>query len=86
MKNIETVEWTPLCISDEDLSQLPPCQFYACEYDVLKNDADIMHARLQKLNKKTDLTLWKGNLLFSSSTIFDSRHFTMENWFLQLKL
>ena len=60
MKHIETVEFTPMNMSDEDLKLLPDCQFYTCEYDVLKNDGDIMHARLTKLNKPTTMTLWQG--------------------------
>ena len=62
MKYIEKVEWTPMCISDEILKEVPDCQFYACEYDVLKNDADILHARLQKLGKSTKMTLWEGKI------------------------
>ena len=61
MKNIESGEFTPLAISDEDLAKLPPCHFYACEYDVLKNDAEIMHARLSALGKPSELVIWKGS-------------------------
>ena len=60
MENIEKVEFTPLNISDEELADIPDCQFYVCEYDVLKNDGQIMHARLQKLKKNTKLTLIEG--------------------------
>ena len=49
MENIEKVEFTPLNISDEELADIPDCQFYVCEHDVLKNDGQIMHSRLQKL-------------------------------------
>ena len=47
-------------ISDEELADIPDCQFYVCEYDVLKNDGEIMHARLQKLKKNTQITLIEG--------------------------
>ena len=57
---VKSVEWTPLSMSDELLKQLPDCQFYACQHDVLKNDADILHARLQNLEKTTKMTLWEG--------------------------
>ena len=60
MENIEKVEFTPLNISDEELADIPDCQFYVCEYDVLKNDGQIMHARLQKLKKNTQITLIEG--------------------------
>ena len=61
-KYIQSVEWTPLSMPDEILKQLPDCQFYTSQYDVLKNDADILHARLQSLEKPTKMTQWKGNL------------------------
>ena len=60
MENIEKVEFTPLNISDEELADIPDCQFYVCEYDVLKNDGQIMHARLQKLKKNTQITTIEG--------------------------
>ena len=59
-KVVASVEWTPLSMSDELLKQLPDCQFYTSQYDVLKNDADILHARLQNLGKPTKMTLWEG--------------------------
>ena len=61
-KYVESVEWTPLSMSDEILKQLPDCQFYTAQYDVLKNDADILHARLQSLRKPTKMTVWEGQL------------------------
>ena len=60
MENIEKVEFTPLNISDEELADIPDCQFYVCEYDVLKNDGQIMHARLQKLKKNSQITTIEG--------------------------
>ena len=60
MSVIEQVEFTPLNISDEVLSEAPDCQFIVCEHDVLKNDGQIMHARLKKLDKCSSLYEFKG--------------------------
>ena len=60
MAEIEKVEFVPLNISDEALTQVPNCHFITCEHDVLKNDADIMHARLQKLGKSSKLVNLEG--------------------------
>ena len=72
MENIEKVEFTPLNISDEELADIPDCQFYVCEYDVLKNDGQIMHARLQKLKKNSQITTIEGLChIFSESHIYE---------------
>ena len=52
--------YIPLFIPDDDLKSLPPVVTFGCEHDVLKNDADILHARLQKLGKSSKMTLWEG--------------------------
>ena len=69
MKHIESVEMTPLSISDEILKEMPDCQFYTSEYDALKNEADILNARLQKLGKSSQTTLWGGTVKVSYQTI-----------------
>jgi len=77
-KYVESVEWTPLSMSDEHLKQLPDCQFYTAQYDVLKNDGDILHARLKSLEKSSKMTFWEGS--FHGQIMFGQQFLGLKNF------
>ena len=62
-------DFTCLFIPDEDLAEMPPTDIFICENDILKNDGQILAARLSFLNKKHTLVCMDGalhaNLVFS---------------------
>ena len=64
----------PLFISDEVLVDYPPSIIYGCEHDILKNDSQMFHSRLTRLNKKSKIHIWKGalhaHLVLSGSRLF----------------
>ena len=61
-KKIANPFHVPLFIEDDILRHIPPCIIFACEHDVLKNDAQMFHERLRRLNKKTEIYVWEGAL------------------------
>ena len=68
-RKIASPLYVPLFIPDEALKSIPPCITFGCEHDVLKNDAQIFHERLRRLDRNTQIHIWEGtlhaNLIFS---------------------
>ena len=60
MAVIEDVTFVPLNMTDDELADMPPVKTYICEHDVLKNDGQVLHARLKNIGKESDLILFKG--------------------------
>lgn len=59
---IENGKFCPLHIPFVDLSAIPETNIFVSEHDVLKNDGQILHAKLQKIKVISHLETIQGGL------------------------
>jgi len=52
--------FTPLIIPDSALKSFPKCIISVCDSDVLKNDGQMFHSRLQENGRKSSITVLEG--------------------------
>ena len=55
-------KFSPLHIPDFELRKIPETNIFVSEHDVLKNDGQILHARLDQLGIKNQLKIISGGL------------------------
>jgi len=54
--------FSPLIIPDSALKSFPKCIITVCDSDVLKNDGQIFHSRLQKNGRKSSISVLEGSI------------------------
>ena len=59
---IENCKFCPLHIPDAELSEIPETNIFVAEHDVLKNDGQVLYAKLQKIGVKSQLETIQGGL------------------------
>ena len=59
---IENAKFCPLHIPDAELSEIPETNIFVAEHDVLKNDGQVLHAKLQNIGVKSQLETIQGGL------------------------
>jgi len=57
---VQSPLFCPLFIDDETLKKMPHIDIFVCENDILKNDGQMLHARLKALGKSSRLEVFGG--------------------------